>query len=32
VFNENREVGGLPIGPRDRSLVVKFSRMVDLLD
>jgi hypothetical protein len=32
VFNENREVGGLPIGPRDRSLVVKFSRMFDVLD
>jgi hypothetical protein len=32
VFNENREVGGLPTGVRDRSLVVKFSRMVDILD
>jgi hypothetical protein len=32
VFNENREVGGLPLGVRDRSLAVKFSRLVDVLD
>jgi hypothetical protein len=32
VFNENREVGGMPLGTRDRSLVVKFSRMFDLLE
>jgi hypothetical protein len=32
VFNENREVGGLPIGARDRSIALKFSRMVDVLD
>ena len=32
VFNENREVGGLPLGVRDRSVVLKFSRMVDVLD
>jgi hypothetical protein len=32
VFNENREVGGLPLGTRDRSVVLKFSRMVDVLD
>ncbi len=31
VYNENREVGDLPGGVRDRSLVVKFSRMVDVL-
>ena len=32
VYNENREVGGMPLGVRDRSLVVKFSRMLDVLD
>ena len=32
VFNENREVGGLPLGTRDRSVTVKFSRMLDVLD
>jgi hypothetical protein len=32
VYNENREVGGQPLGVRDRSLTVKFSRMVDVLD
>ena len=32
VLNENREVGGLPLGTRDRSLVLKWSRMVDVLD
>jgi hypothetical protein len=32
VYNENREVGGLPLGTRDRSVALKFSRMVDVLD
>jgi hypothetical protein len=32
VFNENREVGGAPLGVRDRSLTVKFSHMLDLLE
>ena len=32
VFNENREVGGLPLGPRDRSIALKFSRLIDVLD
>lgn len=32
VLNENREVGGLPLGARDRSIALKFSRMVDVLD
>jgi hypothetical protein len=32
VYNDNREVGGLPLDVRDRSLVVKFSRMIDVLD
>jgi hypothetical protein len=32
VYNENRQVGGQPLGLRDRSLVLKFSRLVDVLD
>ena len=32
VFNENREVGGLPLGARDRSIALKFSRLLDVLD
>jgi len=31
-YNDNREVGGLPLGVRDRSLVLNFSRLVDVLD
>jgi hypothetical protein len=32
VYNENRETGGAALGVRDRSFIVKFSRLVDLLD
>ncbi len=32
VYNENRETGDAALGVRDRSFIVKFSRLVDLLD
>lgn len=32
VFNENREVGGIPSIIHDRSFIVKYSYMFDLLD
>lgn len=32
VFNENREVGGIPLVVRDRSIIVKYGYMFDLLD
>ena len=32
VYNETREIDGLPLGVRDRSFVIKYSRLVDLLD
>jgi hypothetical protein len=32
VYNENRDTAGVGVPIRDRSVVVKFSRLVDLLD